>query len=370
MAFVVLGKPLDMGLPFLKAREKRRDQILSVDLGGRTTKAVYLERKGDRFHLSNYAIIDTPGYENSGATLPPEQLTEHLKEVVRQVGGRSKMLTLAIGGTDTIFRQVDMPFMPADDMRQMLKFNSKNYLQQDLKDYVFDCAYHISPRAASEPGAAKQGIGHKQRAVVGGVKEKFLNTLQDSIRNAGLLPDQVVPSVIGPINAFELALPQVYAAEVVALVDIGFKNTSVTVLDRGDICLNRIVALGGDRLTTGLAETMGISYKESENIKQGMTEEVRESLDMVINPLGRELRASIDFFEHHNDKTVTEVYVSGGTAANDTILEILQGELMVACKRWDPTPYFDLRLPPEKRGEIDTSASQLATALGVAAAGF
>jgi len=359
-----------MGLPFLKAREKRRDQILSVDLGGRTTKAVYLERKGDRFHLSNFAIVDTPGYDRSATALTPEQITEHLKEVVRQIGGRSKHLTLGIGGQDTIFRQVDMPLMPPDDLRQMLRFNTKNYLQQDLKDYVFDCAFHMSPKKAAEAGRGKLAPGHKQKAVVGGVKQAYLNGLQEAIKNAGLLPDQVVPSVLGPINAFELALPQVYSSEVVALVDIGFKNTSVTVLDCGDICLNRIVALGGDRLTAGLAETMGISYAEAENIKQGMTEEVRDTLDLVINPLGRELRASIDFFEHHNDKSVTEVYVSGGTAANDTILELLQAELMVACKRWDPTPFFDLRLSPEKRGEMEVTASQLATALGVAAAGF
>jgi len=45
--------------------------------------------------------------------------------------------------------------------------------------------------------------------------------------------------MIGPVNAFELAEPVIFANESVALVDIGFKQTSVCVLDRGELVLTR-----------------------------------------------------------------------------------------------------------------------------------
>jgi len=44
-----------MALPFLNGTAKKRDQVLSIDLGGRTTKAVHLQRKSDGFVLSRYA---------------------------------------------------------------------------------------------------------------------------------------------------------------------------------------------------------------------------------------------------------------------------------------------------------------------------
>jgi len=37
--------------------------MLSIDLGGRTTKAVHLQRKGDDFVLSRFVLLDAPIYE-------------------------------------------------------------------------------------------------------------------------------------------------------------------------------------------------------------------------------------------------------------------------------------------------------------------
>lgn len=90
----------------------------------------------------------------------------------------------------------------------------------------------------------------------------------------------------------------------------------------------------------------------------------------MISPLARELRASIDFFEHQKEKTVSEIFVCGGTARNDTILEALHAEAMVPCHRWDPTSFLQVDLPPEKTGELEQVAPQLTVALGAASAGF
>ena len=84
----------------------------------------------------------------------------------------------------------------------------------------------------------------------------------------------IVPGLIGPVNAFELAVPEVFANESVALVDIGFKQTSVCILDSGELVLTRVVNIGGDKLTAGLAEAMNITYAEAEGIKVGMAPEV------------------------------------------------------------------------------------------------
>ena len=59
---------------------------------------------------------------------------------------------------------------------------------------------------------------------------------------------------------------------------------------------------------------LGISYAEAEGIKVGMPAEVEQHLEGLIIPLGRELRASIDFYEHQNEKTVNRAYLTGGSA--------------------------------------------------------
>ena len=61
--------------------------MLAVDLGGRTTKAVLLQRNGsEAYVLSQYAILDAPIYEKS---LSGEMLGEHLKALCQAIDVRS-----------------------------------------------------------------------------------------------------------------------------------------------------------------------------------------------------------------------------------------------------------------------------------------
>ena len=206
----------------------------------------------------------------------------------------------------------------------------------------------------------------KIKVIVAGAKKAIVDDLQTAIRGAGLTPDCIVPALISPINAFERAMPDVFANEVVALIDIGFRNSTICLLQQGELILSRVVNLGGDKLTSGLSEMMGISYAEAEGIKIGMPTEVQSQLELLVSPLGRELRASIDFFEHQRDRTVNRVYVSGGSARSELIVQILQTELAIECHTWNPTGFLQMSTPAEQSAEIDQVASQLTVAVGAA----
>jgi type IV pilus assembly protein PilM len=256
-------------------------------------------------------------------------------------------------------------------MRLVLKNNSRNYLQQDLSNHVFDC--YIIPAAQlpkpADPGKPPAGP-QKQKILVAGAKKQLVDELVAAIRNAGLVADHVLPGLIGPINAFKLALPEVFDRAVVALVDIGFKHSSICILAAGELMLSRTVAIGGDRLTSGLAESMNISYAEAEGIKVGMANEVQSALESLLSPLGRELRASIDFFEHQHDRTIAQVFLTGASTRSEFILQSLQNEMMVECKTWNPTSFLQTALPPEQTAEIEQVAPQLTAAIGAALTAF
>ena len=338
------------------------DQILSIDLGSRTTKAVLLERVDKGLSLARFAVQDAPIYDKA---LPQGLLTEHLRNVVEALQPRTKQATISIGPGDSILRSTELPLLPLPEMRQMLKFNAKNYLQQDLRDYIFDC-FILPPRNKAQPEAGKTGIV-KYKVWVGGTRREALATLEAAVREAGLIPNQVTLSVLGPMNALELAQPEVFAKEIVALVDLGFKTTSISIIDNGELCLSRSVEIGGDKLTTGLAEALNVSYAEAEGIKIGMPQEVEAHLQPLVAPLGRELRASIDFFEHQREATVGKILVSGGAARSDFILQLLQTELAVVCKAWFPTQGLKLSLSAQQMTEVEQVSTTLAVAIGSAA---
>jgi type IV pilus assembly protein PilM len=359
-----------MALPFLNGLTgKKRTQMIAVDLGARTTKAVLLEQRGEVFALCRYALLDAPIFEKQ---ISPELLTEHLRNVAQALGAQTELTTLAIGLDDAVVRQVELPQIPVEEMRQLLKINTKNFLQQDLPGYVFDC--HIFPPKLAPAGkstdAAKTPAIPKLKVLVVGAKQQLIDNFQRATKEAGLTADHIVPGLIGPMNAFEMALPESFANDAVALVDIGFKHTSICVLDRGEPVLTRTVNIGGDKLTAGLAESMNVTYAEAEGIKVGMAPEVQSALEIQVMPLGRELRASLDFFEHQQDRTVSCVYVSGGSAKSELILEILHAELIAECKTWNPTRSLQMALPGQQAVEIEHVGPQLTVAIGAALAAF
>ncbi len=353
-----------MDLRLYNRTGRKRDHLVSIDLGGRTTKAVQLQRNGQGLVLSGYALLDAPVYQKS---LSPDLLAEHLKNVIHMLDADTRSVVLAVGVSDSVVRHADIPGMPLADMRQVLKNNSKNYLQQDLPAHVFDCCFTASASNRLSPEKAKLGVaGGKHRVLVAGARQQLVEDIQAAVRTAGLVADGIVPGLVGPVNAFEMAMPDVFSGEVVALVDIGFKNTTICLLQQGELVMSRVVAIGGDRLSAGLAEALTISYAEADGIKVGMPTEVQAVLESLLVPLGRELRASLDFFEHQQDKPVTRVFFTGASARSGFIVRTLQTDLLVECKLWNPLAFLRPVLPPQLAAELDNTAPQLAVAIGAA----
>ncbi len=358
-----------MGLPFFNKKSRKSDHIVAIDLGSRATKAVYLQRQGDGFNLAGMVIQEAPGLGEKQAS--PELLAEHLKNVYEQLGAKTKQIILAVGVQESLLRLTELPMLPATEMRTMLKYGSKNYLKEELNGHIFDChplplrqAPAIDPEKKTKPGSIKQSV------VVGGMPEQRLNDLISAVKLAGLTLEAVVPGHIGPANAFELADSEAFQNDVVALVEVGFKNSCISILNGGELMLNRVVSVGGDKLTNGLAETLSISYEEAEGIKIGMPNEVQSTLESLLLPLGRELRASADFFENQNEKPVTQVLVSGGCACSDFLAQMLQNELMSPCKNWDPSGFLNNTLPPEQRELYEPNVARLSVAIGAASTAF
>jgi Tfp pilus assembly PilM family ATPase len=78
----------------------------------------------------------------------------------------------------------------------------------------------------------------------------------------------------------------------------------------------------------------------------------------------------MDFFEHQRDKTVTQVFVGGGSAGSEMVIQTLQAELMAECKPWNPISFLSLALTPPQAAEIEHVSYRLGVAVGAGLAAF
>ncbi len=350
-----------MAANFLSAFSKQPEEIVAVCLGTRTTKAVHLRRRDGGFALLDYVLLETPRPEKGPLT--QEALTDHLKSVRNALGAQTKQAVMVIGMGESLLRNVELPVLPPAELRRMLKFNSLRYLNQELPDFVFDCGVRKPVSGTPNDSGTPPATG-SNKLLVAGAKNKFVEELQAASEDAGWVVDQITLSQIGLANAARLAMPDLVQRELVAMVDLGFVSTTISILVDGEPQLTRVVGIGADKFTSGLAQSLSVSYPAAEGVKVAMPEKVQDKLKAVISPLGRELRAAIDFFEDQEVKTVTKIFLTGGSARSDFIIETLHADLGTPCKRWDPTSFLALELPPQKAKDLERDATQLAAAIG------
>src|ERR1700732_4472279 len=81
-----------------------------------------------------------------------------------------------------------------------------------------------------------------------------------------------------------------------------------------------------------------------------MAEICRVSLER----LATEVRNSIGFFEGQHEQSIHRIFVSGGLARAEMILQTLSDELGLPCEIWDPLETCEVALPAGKRQALPT----------------
>jgi len=356
-----------MIFPRLGFLNRQSDKVVVIELDELTTKAVSLAWSDEGFKLLNYVFLPAPISESGNVTA---LLADHLRTVTQTLGSNIKHVILSISGGDSLLRHIELPTVPVGDMRRILRMNSVAYLQQDLSDYVFDCFVLANPRAGKE--GIPKSLGSKSKVLIGGTRNQHLKDLLQATRQAGLIAKQITLGQLGSVNAF-LSTLKTPLEEIVLFVDIGLLKSTVSILMNLEFFLIREIRIGARTFIHGLSEALGISHSAAEGAIEVLneidfTEKVQLKLQNLASGLADELRASMDFFEKEQGKTVGQIFVSGGSALGNFITQSLETELLIPCKKWNPANLLISALPPEKILEAERDAPQLAGAVGAAMA--
>jgi type IV pilus assembly protein PilM len=338
--------------------QHKRDEIVAIDLGSRVTKAVHLRRKGVHFQLQKYVLLDSPIYEKTPTV---ELLTDHLTAVMQAVGASTRKVSVALGGGVSLLCHADLPAASVSDLRKMVRLSPKTYVQQDLADYLFDCygGEDLKPDGGGRPK-------RKAKVLVGGARKRLVENLQDGARNAGFSLEQVTLAQVATVNAFKMLAEESHG-EVVALLDVGFQSSSINIVRRGELVLTRLVNIGADKFASALAQLSSWGEDAVDLSAAGsMTDSAQAKLQGLIMRLAKEVDASIGFFVNSFEVSVNQVYVSGGSARSEFIVQTLEAELGLPCESWNPAKSLELALPAKQKHDVEYDAAQMTVAVGAA----
>jgi len=330
---------------------------LGIDMGGHTWKAVHLQRRsGGRVAVSGFAtrVVDA-------TQLGADQVAHHLKLLVQEVGASPKIASACFGGEGTLLRIIEQPPTPLDVLRGALRFSAQALLHQDCSQHIMDCDAIPGLGNVSAPGALPQ-----HRYLVGGAPRARVQEISDAFDKSKLLLRRLQLSPVALFNAFEYTRPQVFREEPFVLLDLGHTSSTVVAGIRGGITLVRAIGYGGDVLVKDVTMDGAMDRESAMMLMRegdaGMAQAARESLSMV----AREVRGSIGFSEGEWDQALGRVFVSGGAAHAEMVVQVLSDEVNLPCELWSPFERCESMLPAARQAAFEQTSWNLNVAFGAA----
>jgi len=342
---------------------KPANSVIGIDLGKHAFKSVLLQRKGDqRFVLTNYASREVPEVISTA-----DELAHQVKLLLKDLGGSARGCAIAVSDPDTLLRIIEQPTTPIELLRSALRLNGLAVLNQECKDFVLDCApvSAVALAGVAPNGTVMEGSG-KTRYLVGGMLRPAVKQISEAFGKTKTTANILQLAPVCSFNAFEFAYPEVFANEAFLLLDMGHLQSTVLIGNKTELMLVRRIDYGGkifsENLTADGALDTATARVLIDQGDAGMAEACRHSLMR----LAVEVRNSIGFFEGQCEESIHRIFVSGGMAKAEMILQSLSDELGLPCEIWDPLETCEVALPPAKRQALASEFVSLNVACGAA----
>jgi cell division ATPase FtsA len=323
---------------------------------------------------------------SSGEIVNEEGLTRAIKKLWDQAKFKSKYVVAMAGGDAVDTRiQNDVPWSPPEDFKRLLPHYLKDTILLDVdEDYYFDAhtlhEYFKLPEE-NDTFAMNDATAVRYKTImVAAVKQRFSDTLVRSIESAGLRPYalDILPMALIRATANSRDIPE--NASVVSIEIGGDLITIVIHKNLQPIYLDSAPLLGGLRVTSEIAQALGVTLQEAELLKTSfsLAPEQRADLKTTIygedgstnvisyrnfSAIQKEQAAAVvarevsnlvthigdiieDAFSSTNDAPF-RVILSGGGAGLHTLLSRVQSELGIPTVIIQPFENYDGKIEPE-----------------------
>lgn len=339
-----------------------------IDIGHHSVKAVSITRKGKgKYVVSGYSNVLVDGELKTA-----EDLGHCLRQIIKRAGPPTRAIGITLTARESLIRNFEQPDTPLQLLGEALRINGRNLLDQDVNGLTLDCSFN-EPIAGSKEGEAAASAPAE-----GGQRKKWRkyivaglpNSTVDLVWNASLKERLPVKSLqLSPLsifNAFEFAEPEVFSNSAFVLVDIGHVETNLLVGCKGELVLVRSVDYCGQGLANYLSADGTNSPEGAMRLLMQGDPAVMETAETYMSGLAREITNSVGYYESLRDDSVSKVYLSGGMAASQQLLQTLVGYVDVTCELWNPLQRCDVNLPKKLQDAYEADFINLAAATGAA----
>jgi type IV pilus assembly protein PilM len=293
---------------------------VGLDIGTSGVRAAELSLGKHGATLERFGQVALPpGVVRDGEVIDADAVAEAIKHLWKTAKFGSKKVVLGVANQKVVVRQVDLPWLPLEELRSSLAYQVQDFIPMPVENAILD--FHAVEELEVD--------GRRMlRVLLVAAARDMVNTLLDAVTKAGLTAAQIDLTPFAVLRS--LANVEHFGASAMsdaeALVDVGSKVTNIVIHQNGTPRFVRVLLMGGDNVTEAVAERMGVPFDEAAGIKhQGSLGSVpgvatsEHPADRVIESAGHmfveEVRGSLDYYlAQPGSVPLRRIVVSGGGA--------------------------------------------------------
>jgi len=340
---------------------------LGVDIGTSNIKIVQLRQHDDKFVLETYGLVNVAyqlSNKDSGSAIT--HTAEILRKLVDQSQVTTKRIVASLPNSVVFTSVIDMPKIPEDEMRQAVESEAKKYVPLPLEEVALSWIpiKENKQKVNLDTNLGSLGKPDKEdnKILLTAVPTIVVDNYLKVFTQAGL------ETVALEIEALALIRSLVGDdQETMIVVDIGAKNTSINLIDSGYLRLSKNLGVGGDTITTSIAQSLNVSFIRAEQFKKdfGMSSQGQQ-LPQVMRPIldiiKNESAQLVSLYESRGDR-IDKIILSGAGSKIPSLAQYFSslGKPVVLANPWENVLY-----PEKLRPIIEPLGLSLAVAAGLA----
>jgi len=351
--------------------------FVGLDVGSHAIKVVELAPAGAEYRILHAATGDSPpGALKEGAVVEPQGLGLAIRQVLSKAGIKPGRVVSAVGGQAVIVRELKLPPMSEDELKQAARFEAERYIPYGVREVNMD--FDVIGETTEE----------NQRKIVVllvAARREIVDKHIQALEAAGVEPFVLDVESFAVIRALDAQARAGADGAATVFVDLGGETTDIVITEGGQLRLTRNINVGGDSLTKAIATRLDMEFQSAAQVKEekgvvlleGETLPddrtvlaLHDAMLPILGDLATEIRRSMDYFQTRwRESKVGRVVLSGGTARLTNLDRFLSLELGVETVVGDPFVQCDVGervLPAEQRKRIGPA---MATAVGLALRG-
>jgi type IV pilus assembly protein PilM len=340
----------------------QKDGYVAFDIGSSSIKMVEATADKSGYRLISAGVLPLPtGAVQNNMVIDAGTVVEAIRRLIQENGVKARKVISAVPGRAVIMKKFQLPMQQGEELDTNVEFEAKQVIPENLENVNLD--YQVVNYLDG---------GNKIEVLMVAVRKDIVNSYADIIEQAGLSPVVMDVDYFAMENMYETNYEPQVAGEVVGLIHIGARYTSMNVLSNGMSTFTGDLPVGGEDFTDSLRRGLRISSEAAENLKISSNLDGKSETDVeaLVRPtsesLAEEVRRTLSLYGAvASDEGIRTIYLSGGSSQVPGLCALLEERLGIPIRLAEPFRTFTLGKNID-RGYLTQQAPLFAVAAGLA----